>query len=108
VRRGDLVIVAAPGDYGKPRPAVVIQTDMLNHSHASILVCLLSSDIQDAPLFRIDVDPGDTTGLAIPSQIMADKIVALKRNRITQQIGRLDDATMLRLNRSLAFCIGLA
>jgi mRNA interferase MazF len=54
------------------------------------------------------VDAGDATGLAIPSQIMADKIVALKRNRITHQIGRLDDATMLRLNRSLAFCIGLA
>lgn len=107
MKRGDLVIVAAPGDYGKPRPAVIIQTDLLNPTHDSLLVCLLTSDLQDAPLFRIDISPSIQTGLAVPSQIMTDKIMALRRERISRIIGQLDEDSLLRLNRSLAFCIGL-
>ena len=89
MKRGDLVIVSAPGDYGKPRPAVIIQSDIFNETHASILVCLLTSDRQDAPLFRIDVQPTEETGLKVASQIMIDKIVALRRERIVQHIGAL-------------------
>ena len=108
MKRGDLVIVSAPGDYGKPRPAVIIQSDIFNETHASILVCLLTSDRQDAPLFRIDVQPTEETGLKVASQIMIDKIVALRRERIVQHIGRVNDETLLRLNRSLALFVGLA
>jgi len=108
MKRGDLVIVSAPGDYGKPRPAVIIQSDIFNETHASIVVCLVTSDRQDAPLFRIDVQPSETTGLKMASQIMVDKIVALRRERIDQHIGRINDETLIRLNRSLALFIGLA
>lgn len=108
MKRGDLVIVSAPGDYGKPRPAVIIQSDVFNETHASILVCLITSDRQNAPLFRIDVQSTEETGLKVASQIMIDKIVALRRERIVQHIGQVNDETMIRLNRSLALFIGLA
>jgi mRNA interferase MazF len=108
MKRGDLVIVSAPGDYGKPRPAVIIQSDIFNETHTSIVVCLITSDRLDAPLFRIDVQPTEETGLKIASQIMIDKIVALRRERITQHIGQVNDETLIRLNRSLALFIGLA
>jgi mRNA interferase MazF len=108
VKRGDIVLVAVQGDYGKPRPAVVIQSDLFNDTHASILVCLISSDLQDAPLFRLDVSPNAQNGLRVPSQIMADKVVAVKREKLTQHIGSLDEKTMLQLNRSLALFIGIA
>ena len=108
MKRGDLVIVSAPGDYGKPCPAVIIQSDIFNETHASILVCLITSDQLDAPLFRIDVQPTEETGLKIASQIMIDKIVALRRERIAQHIGKVNDETLIRLNRSLALFIGLA
>lgn len=108
MKRGDLVIVSAPGDYGKPRPAVIIQSDIFNETHASILVCLITSDRQDAPLFRIDVQPTEETGLKVVSQIMIDKIVALRRERLAQHIGQVNDETLIRLNRSLALFIGLA
>ncbi len=108
MKRGDLVIVSAPGDYGKPCPAVIIQSDIFNETHASIVVCLVTSERQDAPLFRIDVQPSETTGLKMTSQIMVDKIVALRRERIDQHIGRINDDTLIRLNRSLALFIGLA
>ncbi len=108
MRRGDVVVVSAPGDYGKPRPAVIVQSDLFNETHASVLVCLLTSDLQDAPLFRIGVEPTAESGLDAPSQIMVDKIAALRRERIGKQIGRLDDETLIRLNRSLAVFLGLA
>ena len=108
MKRGDLVIVSVPGDYGKPRPAVIIQSDIFNETHTGIVVCLVTSDRQDAPLFRIDVQPSETTGLKRASQVMVDKIVALRRERIDQHIGRVNDETLIRFNRSLALFIGLA
>ena len=57
MRRGDLVTVAATGDYGKPRPAVIVQTDAFPESHASVVVCQLTSELVDAPDFRVSVDP---------------------------------------------------
>ena len=108
MKRGDLVIVSAPGDCGKPRPAVIVQSDLFNETHASIVVCLITSERQQAPLFRIDSQPSDTTGLTVTSHIMVDKIVALRWERIAQHIGHLNDETMVRLNRSLALFIGLA
>lgn len=107
MKRGDVVIVSAQGDYGKPRPAVIVQSDLFNETHASILVALITSDLQDAPLFRLDIQPIEENGLTRPSQIMADKIVALKRERIAQNIGILDDETMIKLNRSLTLFLGI-
>ena len=55
--RGDVVIVAAPGDYGKPRPAVIVQSDAFPESHASVIVCQMTSELVDAPDFRIIIEP---------------------------------------------------
>ncbi|MBX3517362.1 MAG: type II toxin-antitoxin system PemK/MazF family toxin [Rhodospirillales bacterium] len=107
MKRGDIVLVTAPGDYGKRRPAVVIQSDLFNDTHASIVVCLISGAVVDAPLFRLTVAPSADNGLKEPSQIMVDKMVALRRERLSEPLGRLDDEMMLRLGRSLALFIGL-
>jgi mRNA interferase MazF len=108
ISRGDLVTVAAPGDFGKPRPAVVIQSDALTGAEVkTVLVCLISSHLVDAATFRLRVEPAAGTGLRQPSQIMVDKIISMPRTRIGRVIGRLDEETMQRLNRALAFVIGL-
>jgi mRNA interferase MazF len=105
--RGDVVIVAAPGDYGKPRPAVIVQTDALPGTHASVVICQMTSDLAEAD-FRITIEPRPETGLRIRSQIMADKPATVRRERIRQRIGRLGAADMARLNAALAFVMGLA
>ncbi len=106
--RGDLVTVAAPGDFGKPRPAVVIQSDVLTEAEVqTVLVCLISSHLMDKARFRITLEPSADNGLRRTSQIMADKIIGMPRVRIGQIIGRLDDEAMRQLNRALAFVIGL-
>ena len=63
IKRGDIVICAAPGGCGKPRPAVVVQSGLFNETHSSVAVCLITSHLEDAPLFRIPVAAGRTTGL---------------------------------------------
>lgn len=107
MRRGDLVTVAAPGDYGKPRPALVIQSDLFEEL-PSVTLCLVTSELRDAPIFRITVDPSPDNGLRRVSQIQVDKVLTVARERIGGTIGRLDDTTMLKVNRSLAVFLGIA
>jgi mRNA interferase MazF len=108
MQRGDLVTVAAARDYGKPRPAVVVQTDAFPESHASVVVCQLTSELVEAPDFRVTIDPGPENGLRLTSQVMADKPVTIRRERIGHKIGRLGSQDMARLNAALAFVMGLA
>jgi mRNA interferase MazF len=105
--RGDLVIVAAPGDYGKPRPAIVVQSNAIPESHASVVICPMTSELVEAD-FRITIDPGPETGLRVRSQVMADKPVTVRRERIGERIGQLRIADIARLNVALAFVMGLA
>lgn len=107
MKRGDVVLAALSGDYGKPRPAVLVQTDLANETHASVVLCPITSTLRDAPLFRLDLEPCESNGLRKPSQIMVDKLGAVRRERATTIIGHLDDASMVRLNRALAFWLGL-
>jgi len=107
VRRGSVVTVAAPGDYGKPRPALVIQSDFFR-DHPSLTLCLITSDLRDAPLFRVSVDPNAENGLQQPSQIMIDKVMTVSRDKVRRVIGQLDDKTMVEVNRALALWVGLA
>ena len=108
MRRGDLVTVAAAGDHGKPRPAVIVQTDAFPENHASVVVCQLTSELVDAPDFRVTIEPKPENGLRLKSQVMADKPVTIRRERIGQKIGRLDSQDMSRLGIALAFVLGLA
>jgi mRNA interferase MazF len=107
VRRGDLVTVAAPGDYGKPRPALVIQSDLFDEL-PSVALCLVTSSLRDTPIFRITVDPSPSNGLQRISQIQVDKVMTVARERIGSTIGHLDDATLLKVSRSLAVFLGIA
>lgn len=108
MKRGDVVVVAATGDYGKPRPAVIVQTDAFPETHISAVVCQMTSEIVEAPDFRVTIDPSERNGLRIRSQIMADKPVTVRRARIAQSIGRLGDRDVARLNVALALVMGLA
>ena len=106
MKRGDVVIVAIPGHYGKPRPAVIIQSDLIA-AVDSLLVCPFSSDLQDAPLYRVDVAPDAENGLKVPSQLMVDKIAPAPRNKIGQVTGRIDKESLDRLTSAVAVVTGL-
>jgi len=102
-----MVTVGALGDYGKPPPAVVIQSDELE-STDSVLVCLLPSTIVEARLYRLSVAPTPSNALQAPSQVMVDRILAVRRGKCGQRIGTLEPELTLRLNHMLLVMIGLA
>ena len=77
MRRGDLVTVAAAGDYGKPRPAVIVLTDAFPEDHTSVVVCQLTPELVDAPDFRVTIEPKPENGLRRKSQVIADKPVTM-------------------------------
>ena len=107
MKRGDIVTIALQGDYGKPRPALVIQSDLFAE-HPSVTVLPVTSERRDAPLFRIDVEPSDGNGLRKISAVMVDKPQTVARTRIGSTIGRLDDDSMLAVTRALAVFLGFA
>ncbi len=106
MKRGDLVTIAVGGDYGKPRPALVVQADPFM-ALPSVTVLRLTSDISPEHLIRLTVQPTPENGLRTISQIMIDKAVSVPRERVGKVFGRLDDATTLAVNRALAAFLGL-
>uniref|UniRef100_A0ABX1PNP5 Type II toxin-antitoxin system PemK/MazF family toxin n=1 Tax=Aromatoleum anaerobium TaxID=182180 RepID=A0ABX1PNP5_9RHOO len=105
--RGDLVTVAMQGDFGKPRPALVIQADSFSE-HATVTVLPVTSTLVAAPLFRITVQPSPENGLQKPSQVMADKAMTVKRAKLGQAFGRIDADAMVEVERCLAVFLGIA
>lgn len=105
--RGDLAVVALQGDFGKPRPALIIQSDLFAE-HPTVTVLPITSDLREAPLLRLTVQPSPENGLRSPSQIMVDKAHTVLRDKVGQRIGRLDGATMVAVNRALALFLGFA
>lgn len=106
MKRGDLITVATDGDYGKPRPALVIQSDPSAETD-SVLVCLVTTTLRDAPLFRFSLPPAESTGLREPSRVMVEKIVAVRRNRCGGKQGTWDSAALRPLSRLLVLVTGI-
>jgi mRNA interferase MazF len=105
--RGDLVTIAVQGDFGKPRPALVVQSDRFDE-HATVTVLLVSSALVDAPLFRVTVQPSAENGLQKPSQIMVDKTMTVRKDKTGEAFGRIDADTMVEVDRCLAVFLGIA
>jgi mRNA interferase MazF len=107
MKRGDVITVALPGAYGKPRPALIVQSDLFLKI-PSVTILPLTSDLIEAPLARVVVDPSPENGLQKRSQVMVDKAYTVPRQKIGSVCGHLDDRTMLEINRALALFLGFA
>ena len=108
VRRGDIYTAAARGAYsGKPRPVVIIQDDRFDAT-ASVTVVPFTTNLVEAPLLRVPVQPADTTGLTQASQLMVDKVTTVPRTSLTDRVGRLSDSDVVALDRALVVFLGLA
>jgi mRNA interferase MazF len=106
VNRGDIVTIALPGEYGKPRPALVMQSDAFQ-ALPSVTVLPLTTDLRDWPLFRIMIQPSRANGLRQAWQVAVDKTATVPRTKIGQRIGRADGGTMRAVHAALASFLGL-
>lgn len=105
MRRGDVVVVALPGDLGKPRPAVIIQSDMFPHTNSVALIPITSTLI-DAAL-RYTVRPSAENGLNVLSQVMTDRFTTSQRSKVGQVIGKLNEEDMRALSANLSLLLDL-
>jgi mRNA interferase MazF len=106
-QRGDVVVCVLSGDYGKPRPAVVVQSNLFNPTHASVTVCPVTTHLLKAPLFRLSLEPSDENGLRAPSQIMVDKISTLKVEKVDQRIGCLTELQIEKIDKAIKLWLDL-
>lgn len=106
MNRGDLVTAVFSGAYGKPRPAIVVQSDAFADL-PSVTVLPLTTRLQPAPLIRITVEVDGENGLERRSQIMIDKMASVPRGKIDRRLGRVDDATMRAVGQALRVFLGL-
>jgi mRNA interferase MazF len=107
MRRGDLVTVALSGDYGKPRPAVVIQSNLFAE-HPSVTILPLTSDLRETPIFRVRILPDQTNGLHAPSDVMIDKLHTVARDKIRETFGSLGNVQLIEIERAIAVWLGIA
>ncbi len=107
MKRGDLVTIALQGDFGKPRPALIIQSDLFNE-HPSVTILPVTGALRSTPLFRVLIKPNETNNLTKNSEVMVDKAQAVPREKIGPVFGRLSDEEMLSVSRLLAIFLGIA
>ncbi len=108
MKRGEIWTVSGGAPYaGKPRPAVIVQEDRFAAT-SSITLCVFTTDPTEAPLLRMLVEPTDRNGLKSASRLMIDKITTVPKARVGKKLGKLNDEDVVRLNRALTVCLGLA
>jgi len=108
VNRGEIWTAAAGSGYaGKPRPVVVVQDDRFDATD-SVTICAFTTDLTEAPLFRLLVEPSSQNGLHEPSCLMVDKVTTVRRSKLGERIGRLSSEDMVRLDRAIVVFLGLA
>lgn len=105
--RGDLVTIAMQGDFGKPRPALVIQANLFSE-HASTTVLPITSTLVAAPLLRVTIQPSAENGLRQPSQVMVDKAMTVRCDKVGPAFGHIDADAMVQVERCLAVFLGIA
>src|ERR1700724_553429 len=108
MKRGHNWTVAGGKDAGgKPRPLVIVQDDSFDATD-SITICAFTTDVTDAPLFRLPVEPNERNGLRTACRLMVDKITTVPKTKVGARVGRLDDEDILRLNQAVLVFLGLA
>jgi mRNA interferase MazF len=107
MKRGDIVTIALQGDLGKPRPALIVQSDFFEH-HPSVVVLPITSEIRETPLFRFTIEPTKKNGFSKTSQVMIDKVQSVAREKLRTRFGKVLDSELLEIERLLALFLGLS
>ena len=99
--------LALQGDCGRRRPALVLQTDQFK-GHAAGTVLPVTGTVVAAPLLRVNVHPSWANGLQKTSQVMVDKAMPVKRDKVGPAFGHIDADALVEVERCLAVFLGIA
>lgn len=107
MRRGDVFVASLRGLASKPRPSVILHATEFIVPDRPVLVCPLTSELSDAPLIRIDIEPSKTNGLQFHSQAMIDRFSAALPQHIGQKVGHLEAEVLARIEFALINVLSL-
>ena len=107
MKRGDIAVALMKGDYGKPRPVLIVQADSYVE-HTSVTVAMISTSHAPLQDIRLAVEPSVQNGLREPSHVLVDRVQTVPLDRIRDVIGELTTEQMARVDRALALFLGLA
>lgn len=108
MKRGEIYYIVPPRDFGKQRPAVVIQSLLFLENASSVTFCLMTGSVQFVNPMRILVNPNKTNGLDQPSLIQVDKIVTVDAERIRNRIGSITPTQLATLDAALKLWLDLS
>ena len=90
---------------GKVRPVVAVQTDLLNNTHPSTIVCPVTTQVvKEAEVLRVHLAKG-SSGLHEASDILVDQIRAIDNRRFLRHLGQLTDRQKERLLENLRLLV---
>jgi mRNA interferase MazF len=76
-------------ESGKVRPVIVIQTNLLNNEHPSIIVCPVTTNVEkESEILRVHIKKG-AANIKVESDIMIDQIRAIDKRRLLNKVGEL-------------------
>lgn len=86
---------------GKIRPVVVAQTDLLNGTHPSTIICPITTKLQpESEFLRVHLAAGEG-GMKGPSDILVDQVRAIDNRRFVKITGRLSRRNLKKLMQNL-------
>lgn len=94
-------------ETGKVKPVVIIQTDLLNKSHPSTIICPVTTNVHiEADILRVHLKKG-TANVKEDCDIMIDQIWAIDNARLKHKIGQLDDTTSRKIKENIKIILDL-
>jgi mRNA interferase MazF len=86
-------------EVGKVRPVVIVQTDLLNEFHPSIIVCPLTTNVnKEIKLLRVYVGKKH---LEVESDLLVDQLTAIDKKRLIKKLGKLNEIQVEKLRENL-------
>ncbi len=106
LKRGDVITVSPPGEFGKPRPAVIVQSSLADPT-TTVTFLPITSELARAPAIRVRLEPNIENGLRLSSEVMVDLIQTVGKQKIGAVIGVVDAKTMKKIDASMMLYLGL-
>lgn len=92
-------------ETGKTRPVVIIQTDLLNDTHLSTIVCPVTTNVKsEIELLRVHLRKGQLDKL---SDVLVDQIRAIDNKRLLKRLGKLSKEQKEKLKSNLLVVLDL-
>jgi len=109
MNRGDVVVLNLGGNIGKPRPALILQANILNQDDrlSTTIVLPLTSELLKMEVIRYKIEPNNTNGLQVTSQVMIDKIMQIEKSRVQKIIGSVTKKQLDEIESRLLAVLGI-